>query len=291
MLQVLGRFVTVLGRRHRILLTVCLCGVALASLVSTAEAARFRLSLRGDDHLVWDTGAAPECGRAGGGTQDVVFRSARTVTIQIRQIRTRHRGKALVFGRGSGGLTISAKGSVVRFDETRGSYFSQSENMCKDIGPKDCGTKALQGFAPTIFSNRRAGFTLWAADHFYWNTAESPFQNCMALQTPTENVEANPPAYSGWHFGNEPLWRDDDTTMASRTVSPDALRIGRTYHFKATKFIRLSDRGFGHRYLIEDNGGAGSPDTSLSESPGSRLAGDRSIGDRTNWEITLKRVS
>jgi hypothetical protein len=279
----------VLAHSRRSLLAVCLC-VAFILLAATADAARFRLSLRGDDHLLWNTGAAPNCGRSGSGSQDVVFRSARTVTVQIRQVRNR-RGKALIFGRRSGGLTISAKGTVVRFDETSGSYFSQSENMCKDIGAKDCGTKPLQGFAPTIFSNRRAGFTLWAADHFYWNTAESPYQNCMALETPTENSEINPPPYGGWHFGNEPPWRDDESTVATRSVAPDALRVGHTYHFKATKLIIVSDRGMHNRYLIQANGGAGSPGTSLEESPGSRLAGDRSISDRINWDIILRRVS
>lgn len=255
-------------------------------MATTANAARFTVSVRGSDVLAWTVGQAGECGRSGSGQQTVEFSDTHPVTVKIARVPSRG-GQWLVFGREHGGVMIPSQGTATRTDNTTGSFTYREH--CESIPAKDCGTQPLTGFEPSVLSNDHAGFTLTAP---YWQYGEPPFHNCIALITPV-NLVGNEQPYTGWDFGDQMLTRDEGT-MATRPVSPQALRVGRTYHFAAHKVFHLSD-GELHGYVISDNGGSGSPDVELGEpeaaQAGDTLGGDRSITDTVSWVVTLKRVS
>ena len=112
----------------------------------------------------------------------------------------------------------------------------------------------------------------------------------MALQTPVPLLD-RPVIYNGWVFGEAILSNPNGPTLTTARVSPQSLRVGRTYHFRARKVFRLRDSDLHNNFVIDSNGGLGDPNIPQEESPGNMLGGDRSIVDTVSWEIVLKRLS
>jgi hypothetical protein len=158
------------------------------------------------------------------------------------------------------------------------------------------GGDASPGFEAIIWSSHRAGL---AVEADYWGVppslADAPFGNCMALMTPSPFIHnGSQREYVGWHFGGEMLLLNPpsgDYAPASRTVSPTKMRIGHSYDFSVFKEVSLNDSSLSPWWGIDANGGDGSGDTPIEQSPGADLGGNRSISDTLRWHITLKRVS
>jgi hypothetical protein len=266
-------------------LSSCLCAAALVlASAAVADAARFQISYDGTDQLSWSATAPwADCGggRVGTGVQTVRFIDHRPLSVRIA-IASFPGGRGLVFGHGHGGVSIPGLSNITRTDDTTGYY---ANGTCQPIPPKDCGIQPLDGFDPSIFAEPGNRLALEA---MYWDSAP-PFQNCMALETPVPLLNSGA-LYNGWVFGDQLLFKYAGPTLTTRPVSPQSLRVGRTYHFRAHKVFSLSDSDL-HGFVIDSNGGLGDGSLPQEESPGNMLGGNRSIVDNVNWEIVLKRVS
>ncbi len=250
--------------------------LAAGGAAGAADAARFTVSFAGRDTLAWSIAPGPECTRAGSGVQTVEFASTHPVTAQIGQLRApvRSRTPVLVFGRKhEGALTVPGRATITRTDET-----TLSLGRCDPMPPKDCGSKQLPQFSPSIWGSDNGGFALHAE---YWrDEPEAPYGNCMAFQTP-ENEAGHEAPYTGWEFGDE-IPRQENGDVSSRPLSPARLHIGRTYKFTGHRVIQLDDSGL-PGYVIWPNGRAGDVASEL-------LGGEATVTDNVSWQITLKRV-
>ena len=267
-------------------LACCVCGLSFAlCAAAAADAALFTVSVHGRDSVTWSVGQAGQCGRSGSGQQTVEFSAAHPVTVQIARVPLRG-GQRLVFGHGRGGVRIAVRGTVSRTDNTTGSFTYRQH--CAPIPAKDCATKALSRFEPSLQSDGHAGFTLVGS---YWPPGQTPFHNCIGLATPVSLV-GTARAYTGWEFG-EGLPVRDHGTVATLPVLPQALDVGGTSRFTAHKLIRLHPAGL-PGFMISDDGGSeaagvqpGSPEARQSDNT---LGGDRSIADTVSFEVALKRL-
>jgi len=268
--------------------------VAIAAVVppvlgtaTAAGAARFAISVQGRDVLAWTVGqSSDECGRRGSGRQ----------TVEFTDPHPGHGPDRPDHGSWQPSACLSAWARR-RADPRQGHHGARRQHHrqftfhehCESIPAKDCGTQPLPHFEPSLNSDSSAGFTFHGP---YYPTGNPPFHNCLALVTPV-NLVGVETFYSGWNFGEEILTREA-TPMATRPVSPQSLRVGRTYHFTAHKIVQISDSDL-HGFVISDDGGTGPPEVEIGEpeSPHTddTLGGGRSITDTASWEITLKRVS
>ncbi len=253
-----------------------LAAVAAAGQAGAADAARFKVTFSGRDTQTWSVAAGPECTRAGSGRQAVEFAAAHPVTAQIGQLHARARGHSLVlvFGRArEGALTVPGEATVTRVDET-----TLSPGQCDPMPPKDCGSRPLPQFFPTIWGSDNGGLALHGE---YWrDEPEAPFENCLAFQTP-EDADGNSTPYTGWEFGDE-IPRQEHGDIATRPLAPASLRIGRTYRFTAHRTIQLSGANLAG-FVIWPNGRAGNTASEV-------LGGETSITDDISWQIALTRV-
>jgi hypothetical protein len=162
------------------------------------------------------------------------------------------------------------KATVARVDDT-----TLSPGACDPMPAKDCGSKSLLHFVPTIWGADSGGFALHGS---YWQfQPDAPFDNCLGFQTP-KNLAGNGGTYNGWQFGDSIPWRETGD-IATRPLSPQKLRVGRTYRFAAHRVIQLTDADL-HGYVMSPNGVAGYL----------LLGGQTSITDNVSWQITLKRL-
>lgn len=253
-----------------------LAATAAAGQAGAAQAARFRVSFSGRDTLAWSVAAGPECTRAGSGSQTVEFASTHPVTTRIGRLRApaRSRVPVLVFGRArEGAVTVPGTATVTRVDET-----TLSPGQCDPMPAKDCGSKPLPQFFPTIWGSDSGGLALHGE---YWrDEPEAPFENCMAFRTP-ENEAGHEAPYTGWEFGDQ-IPRQENGDVSSRPLSPARLRVGRTYHFAAHRIIQLSGADL-PGYVIWPNGRAGATASEL-------LGGETTATDNVSWQIALTRV-
>jgi hypothetical protein len=242
---------------------------------TNASAARFRVTFAGRDALVWSVAAGRECTRSGTGHQTIEFAAAHPVIAQISQLHApaRSRRLVLVFGRArEGGLEAPGRASLTRVDET-----TLAPGQCDPMPAKDCGSRPLPRFFPTIWGSDSGGFALHGP---YWrDEPEAPFRNCLSMQTP-ENLAHNEVPYNGWQFGDQIPWQEHGDVV-TRPLSPRSLRLGHTYSFAAHRVIQLTDSDL-HGYTIFDNG--------LGGTSGEVLGGEKSITDNISWQITLKRI-
>jgi hypothetical protein len=266
---------------------------SLPAPAAAAKPAKFAISVSGSDRQVW-TVANPgtACTRYGSGVQTVRFASRRSVRASIRD-----RGGLYFTGHGALRYTLSMDGvgTVTRKDD---SVYTppDPDQPCAAGAARDCGSRALENvhnYRGEFLSDDPEKFHLTLINDnrhlvlrsLYWESAESPFSNCLALKTPEGCCADSPPFWNGPMFGDQ-LYDGDHGPVTAR-IRPLALRRNHKYRFTAKRHYTLR---VDPNIRINGPNGHGRFELLSSGIPVGDLGGPRSVTHTIVWMVTLRRV-